>query len=260
MKLCLISTLFITLVNGKTFWQVLREKYTEYTGGDWESIINSPDGPFQPKPDPLFPALKLFVYTRDFIANTVALIYKIDPENLNEYTTKLNEVPTVLYIYGYLDKPAKFNTEGKFELTSASVIFWAYMLRVWWAEFYLKPQGIVPPASMYANIVFIDWSAYNTDYFKSLANVPAIANVIGDKLYAMSQDPHNRLNLDNWHFVGHSLGAHMVGMIASRIKLRAGRVAVPKVTGLDPAGPIIEFPFFRDVYPRLTKECGKLLV
>lgn len=50
----------------------------------------------------------------------------------------------------------------------------------------------------------------------------------------------------------------MAGMIARRIKDRTGKVVIPRVTGLDPAGPIIEFAFIRDFYPRFDKACGKV--
>ena len=85
--------------------------------------------------------------------------------------------------------------------------------------------NIVPSPSLFSNLLVLDWSAYNTDYLQSLSYMHHIANVIGDKLHEMSQDSDNQLNLSNFHFVGLSLRAHMVGIIARRIKIRDGEVA-----------------------------------
>lgn len=260
LSLFLIMT-FISCAYGETFWQLLRQYFiTSFNdiGLVWESQYAIIEQPFQPKPDPLFPALKLFVYVRQFNPTTFALINRIDLNNLNEFITNLNYngFPTVLYAYGFLDKPVKFNAEGLFEMTTSTMVFWPYIYRILIGEAIKRNTGTVPPKSMYTNIILVDWSEYNTDYIKSLASLPAIANAIGDKLYAMSQNTTNPLNLSTWHFIGHSLGAHLVAQIARRIKERAGKTAIPRVTGLDPAGPIIEFPVIRDFYSRFDKDCG----
>lgn len=236
----------------------------------WDLVIGLNDlvskyrEPYPAKPDPLFPAVKLFVLSPLNILSRYAedkpeFFDKIDPENLNEYTSKLNTYSTVLYVYGFLDKTAAvLDSSGRTAgATTTSLFTFAYFLRNFIAVF-SEIAGLMPPDSLYTNFIVLEWSTYNNDYITSLKSMPQIANIIGDKLYEMSQDPSNRLNLDNWQFIGFSLGAHIVGMIASRIKMRAGRILIPRVTGLDPAGPIIEFPLFRDVYPRLTKDCGNV--
>uniref|UniRef100_A0ABD2WJM7 phospholipase A1 n=1 Tax=Trichogramma kaykai TaxID=54128 RepID=A0ABD2WJM7_9HYME len=46
--------------------------------------------------------------------------------------------------------------------------------------------------------------------------------------------------LKNWtylHFIGHSLGAHVVGQAARLLKMSNHRPAVHRITGLDPANP-----------------------
>lgn len=252
----------ISCAHGGTFWQLLRQFFiTTFNdvGFAWESQFVIIEQPFQPRPDPLFPGLKLFAYVRQFNPTTFALINRIDLDNLNEFITYLNfnGYPTVLYAYGFLDKPIKFNTEGLFEMTTATMVFWPYVYRILLGEAIKRNLRIVPPKSMYTNIILVDWSEYNTDYIKSLASLPAIANIIGDKLYAMSQNTSNSLNLSTWHFIGHSLGAHLVAQIARRIKQRAGKTVIPRVTGLDPAGPVIEFAVIRDFYSRFDKDCGE---
>lgn len=248
------------MADGKNFYQYSLENIITILGASWQENVLIYDGSYTPKPNPQFPKLKLIVFTRKDLSSFVIKLETIDVENLGEYTTELNRFPTVLYIFGFLDKFSKFTAEGFFDLTTATLVGGTYLLQNYYAALVDSfPFGsfLVDTSSLYTNVIIVDWSEYNTNYLSSLTNLPVIANLIGDKLYAMSQDPKNILSLNSWHFVGHSLGAHMVGIIARRIKDRAGSVAIPRVTGLDPAGPIIEFIGIRNVYPRLDKDCGK---
>lgn len=256
MRIVLIIVALFVGVHSKSVWDLV------ITLAD---LVGKYEEPYPAKPDPLFPAVKLFVLSplniiSRYFDDEARLYDKIDPENLNEYTSKLNAYSTVLYVYGFLDKTAAVldSSGGIAGATTTSLFSFAYGIRNLIAVGSKIFDGAMPPDSLYTNLIVLDWSVYNTDYITSLKSMPQIANIIGDKLYEMSQDPSNRLNLDNWQFIGFSLGAHIVGMIANRIKMRAGRILIPRVTGLDPAGPIIEFPIFRDVYPRLTKDCGNI--
>lgn len=262
MKCFCIIVIIIVYVHGKTFWQAADDYFHDYFANDWRSLFIVNDGPYQAKPDPLFPKLKLFIFARRNLSNAKILIERIDPAHLENYISELNQQPTVLYVYGFLDKSLKFDLIGDFESTTATLILASYAFSIGLNILYEK-LGIIsfiifrnPPPKNYVNFIVMDWSEYNTNYLVSLSSMPVIANVIGDQLYELSQNPYNSLNLTNWHFIGHSLGAHIVGMIARRIKARAGEIIIPRVTGLDSAGPIIEFPLIRDLYPRLTKDCG----
>lgn len=244
----------VTLVMETTFWDrslidLLRLGYTS-------STIRVVDAPLQPKLNSFYPALKLLVLRRSDFNTTHITINRIDIDNLVKYQGDMAEYPTVFYFYGFLDTPLKIDTTGVFRTTSASIILWSYFQRMYLADITLKGQGITAPTSLYWNVIVIDWSAYNTDYSQTLINMPGIAVVIGDLLFTMSQNSRNPLDLSKWHLVGHSLGAHMAGITAQRIKERSGRVVIPRVTGLDPAGPVIEFEVVRNFYPRLNKDCG----
>lgn len=226
-----------------------------------DSPLADPTERYNPKPDPVFPKLKLYI-NPDLCSkkyNTFNIppnSDKFDPSNLDKYTEQLKLYPTLVYAFGYLDKPSGggYNPTTSDSLTKTFITFNS-VAQLWNSKFnnYTFPKV---PDALCSNSVVIDWSAYNTDYFQSLSFMPLIANVIGDKLYEMSQNATNTLDFSKFHFVGFSLGAHMVGMIARRINYRVGKVVIPRVTGLDPAGPIIEFPIIRDFYPRLDKDCG----
>lgn len=65
------------------------------------------------------------------------------------------------------------------------------------------------------NFLVIDWFEYSfDDYVTVTRRVKKIADMSGDALFRITK---NSNNFSNWHFIGHSLGAHMVGLIARRI-------------------------------------------
>lgn len=43
-------------------------------------------------------------------------------------------------------------------------------------------------------------------------------------------------NVDNFHIIGHSLGAHMAGQIGRTTKFSPKKLELRRITGLDPAG------------------------
>lgn len=247
---------FLTSAHGLNVWQSYRSRFESDSFDPWESKIQIIDGPEQPKPDPFFPELKLYIYSRRNYNETTAVVYRIDLENLDLYAEQLRDglrvtFGTIFYIYGLYDFPTKYNQEGKFEMTTGGVLFWAYVRR-----------GYLGKLETQYNIILLDWSAYNKNYLQSLALMPVIATVVSNKLskLAGSVDKSLWLDMPNWHFIGHSLGAHLAGMIARGLKDSAGGALIRKLTALDPASPIIDLPLIRDVYPRLGKDCGSLFL
>lgn len=90
------------------------------------------------------------------------------------------------------------------------------------------------------NVLVGDWSSYNIGLFSDVAGkVEKIADLYGEKFADMITA--GGMKLKNWHFIGHSLGAHMSGGIARKIKSTSPSAdyVVRRVTGLDPAGLLI---------------------
>ncbi|CAG4965463.1 unnamed protein product [Colias eurytheme] len=81
------------------------------------------------------------------------------------------------------------------------------------------------------NVIVVDWhKAANTFYTTSVKAVPGVGQHLG-KFVQWLIDNHGG-DWDKVHFIGFSLGAHVVG--------NAGRTiggSVRRITGLDPAGP-----------------------
>jgi len=87
------------------------------------------------------------------------------------------------------------------------------------------------------NVFTIDWKALASwesmgDYFRAAGNT----RIVGDhsaKLVALLAENGG---LQNLHLVGHSLGAHVVGLIGKKVQ-ELGHGKLPRITGLDPAQP-----------------------
>lgn len=122
-------------------------------------------------------------------------------------------LPTILYCFGY--------TENMNSSTIQEVMT-AYQTR----------GGF--------NFLVADWSAYDSQSYFTLAQgqLQGIGQSYGSELYQMQ---NNRfIDLTTWHFIGHSLGAHVVGYIARTIsQLSSNAVRIKRITGLDPAGPML---------------------
>lgn len=109
------------------------------------------------------------------------------------------------------------------------------------------------------NFLVVDWSDYNARSYLPVANdVKTIAELYGDALFGLPLA--KATNFSSWSFVGHSLGAHMVGFIARRIhKLSNQAILIRRLTGLDPAGPAFyDMFFFTIVGVHLQKSDGEL--
>lgn len=149
---------------------------------------------------------------------------------LNNLSTSLESskfynknLPTILFSYGYQD-----------DLNDTILM----------QEAFQKRGGF--------NLLIVDWSDYNTNnYFMFVApSVKTIAELYGEALFNLSTAYSTVFS--SWRFVGHSLGAHMVGFIARQInKLSNGAILIPRLTGIDPAGP----RFYDSLSYNLMRSC-----
>ncbi|CAG9575731.1 unnamed protein product [Danaus chrysippus] len=90
------------------------------------------------------------------------------------------------------------------------------------------------------NVIIVDWKqpASYINYMTSALLTDSVAEEISDFVLALSKK--FKLHGTDIHLIGHSLGAHVVGLTG--IKLKYKKYIVDRVTGLDPARPFFEFP------------------
>ncbi|XP_011291759.1 lipase member I-like [Musca domestica] len=86
-------------------------------------------------------------------------------------------------------------------------------------------------------------------YVRSAANIQKLGEFIAIGLVKLSIPP------ENIHLIGHSLGAHIVG-IAGRYYRKLTGLTLPRITGLDPARPCFVRP---SVFPRLQRTDAKFV-
>ncbi|XP_070507980.1 lipase member H-like [Chironomus tepperi] len=138
--------------------------------------------------------------------------YKIFREGLN-----FNEVINENYFN--ISRPSVFITHG-------------------WRDGFREEFGkVMVEAYLYrndSNIIFGDWSFYSPffNYIAVAGSVPELAKTFLKYLNKIKQTGYD---LKQIHFVGHSLGAHVFGKIGEILK--ADNIFLPRITGLDPAGP-----------------------
>ncbi|KAL7011642.1 hypothetical protein ACKWTF_014363 [Chironomus riparius] len=100
------------------------------------------------------------------------------------------------------------------------------------------------------NIIVGDWSFYswNHNYVALAESVPRLALTFLNYLYKIKETGYD---LTRIHFVGHSLGAHVLGGIGEMLK--ADNIFIPRITGLDPAGPTFNAKNVFEIFAILLK-------
>ncbi|KAB0390913.1 hypothetical protein E2I00_016315, partial [Balaenoptera physalus] len=111
---------------------------------------------------------------------------------------------------------------------------------VWLIHGY-RPMGSTPPWLQNfvrilldqddINIIVVDWNRGATTFFYSRAVKNTRKVAVSLSRYIQNLLKHGA-SLDNFHFIGVSLGAHISGFVGKIFHGQVGRI-----TGLDPAGP-----------------------
>ncbi|KAK4876015.1 hypothetical protein RN001_012437 [Aquatica leii] len=159
--------------------------------------------------------INYYLYTRDYID---------EPINLANNVDKLNKkLETKVIIHGYTETP--------------NVQWYKDMARA-----YLTNKR--------ANVIAVDWSKRaKSPYTNAIKESNPVGTAIG--YYLLKLNNGGKINLWKTHVISHSLGCHVAGFLGKFIYRETGR-KIKRITGLDPAGPLFEFPFI-GVNDRLSK-------
>ncbi|XP_037047943.1 endothelial lipase-like [Bradysia coprophila] len=86
------------------------------------------------------------------------------------------------------------------------------------------------------NILLFDWRKLASSMYPSAVwNMPKLGEELAKFILKGTVQGYV---ITNWHLLGHSLGAHLSGIVGKRIKMLSnGSVILPRISGLDPAGP-----------------------
>ncbi|KAL1505846.1 hypothetical protein ABEB36_005309 [Hypothenemus hampei] len=140
------------------------------------------------------------------------------------------------------------------ELKSGKIVF---MIHGWRAAG--NVSWIVDMAKAFQNIgvtntLAVDWSPIaQENYIAAAADTKDVGRLFGNWLLNLTDTN----NLKNIHLVGHSLGAHVSGF-TGKILNETG-ASIGRISGLDPAGPLFEFPIEQSESNRLSPTDAKLV-
>lgn len=93
------------------------------------------------------------------------------------------------------------------------------------------------------NIIVVEWGALASPrpailssvlYTQTTTNVPIVARRLSDFILFLRNN--SMIALNNTYLIGHSLGAHVVGLAGRNVFLQTNQ-RIARITGLDPAGP-----------------------
>ncbi|XP_071050537.1 phospholipase A1 member A-like isoform X2 [Onthophagus taurus] len=86
------------------------------------------------------------------------------------------------------------------------------------------------------NVITVDWGKHARGFFTlAVKSVKNVGNHVGDFITELAEK--YSLPFEQFHLIGHSLGAHISGFAGKRIlALRGAKIG--RITALDPAGPL----------------------
>ncbi|XP_063708701.1 lipase member H-like [Culicoides brevitarsis] len=86
------------------------------------------------------------------------------------------------------------------------------------------------------NVIIIDWSkgANTPDYILAVERIFQIGPFIAEFIEFLLKTFKNQMKISDIYLIGHSLGAHLAGIVGKNMK--SGKI--PVIYGLDPAGPL----------------------
>ncbi|XP_023019189.2 phospholipase A1 3 [Leptinotarsa decemlineata] len=99
----------------------------------------------------------------------------------------------------------------------------------------------------------VDWSPHSTKhYLHSARGTKKIGEIVGQ--FVMNAISNNTDFLRNVHLIGHSLGAQVSGFAGKHIQELTTGLKVGRITGLDAASPLFEFPIPLPIHLRINRE------
>lgn len=91
------------------------------------------------------------------------------------------------------------------------------------------------------NVIVVNWSPLSiSPYHEARLHIKIVSEQI--KLFTIFLKKLMSTSFDKIHYIGHSLGAHIAGYAGLGI-LKEYNKTISRITGLDPAGPLFEWPY-----------------
>nr|XP_047122737.1 pancreatic lipase-related protein 2 [Hydra vulgaris] len=160
---------------------------------------------------------------------------------LPESPDKINTVFTL-----YTRKAKNLLLHPLFKKTASSVNFNPNLTTVFITHGYIESikewyvQMFIDELLKYEdmNVVFVDWSGGSGfPYHQAYGNVRLVGAQLSYMIEVIKND--TGINWKKLHLIGFSIGSHLVGYAGRFLRLKG--LLVPRITVLDPAGPLFEY-------------------
>ena len=92
----------------------------------------------------------------------------------------------------------------------------------------------------FENCIIVEWKEGMRTAYPQAANNARVVGAQVAQMVNLLKDHNDVSTTDNFHLIGHSLGAHIAGEAGSRITGWMGGAALGRITGLDPTEPYFE--------------------
>lgn len=102
------------------------------------------------------------------------------------------------------------------------------------------------------NIIVVDWAPLSHSlYIEARLHTSTVAHQLTK--FCIFLHLYSYVDIPNIHIIGHSLGAQIAAYAAYLLKKETGQT-VGRITGLDPAAPLFEYPDIETLEQRLDSE------
>lgn len=105
-------------------------------------------------------------------------------------------------------------------------------------------------------VLALDWHIdANKDYLHAASSVESISDYVTEFITCIGRSKNNLdLLLSNLQLLGHSLGAHIFGLVGQRLN-----GSISRISGFDPAGPLFTYPVLVNENFRLSVDDAKFV-
>ncbi|KAL1516979.1 hypothetical protein ABEB36_000804 [Hypothenemus hampei] len=170
----------------------------------------------------------------------------IDPGKLYNYVPPESQVSFYLYNYENLSDPnlllvndpksialSRYDRNLK---TKFLIHGWSHHKDVPW----LTEMREAMANTKQWNIIVVDWAPLShVVYIEARVHTPVVAKQLAQMVFTLKL--FAGLNASAVHLIGHSMGAHIAGYAGLKIQ-QMSKEKIERITGLDPAGPLFEWP------------------
>ncbi|GFR06891.1 endothelial lipase [Trichonephila clavata] len=156
------------------------------------------------------------------------------PKNRNDSIQYLLFTPENPNNVQYIEPTENFNRSSFNPSYETKILIHGYETRLKPGNIFEKIKDEMLATGKY-NVIIVNWILYAIPpYPLGVFNTILVGNYVAEMIQFIMD--RTGIQANRFHLIGHSLGAHLSGIVGKRIS------NIGRITGLDPAGPLYEIP------------------